>query len=166
MAVDENGFQAELARDFKRIGCHSFKAAHRDKVGVSDLYLRTEQDAFWVECKFFTAQPSFRTKKISPSHHQISFMGKELEAGGSAATVIGYRRKTVGHDVHGLFICNPRVRDIQVDKSWFSRKTCPGHIIKMRGKNWPAEVIIKRLFLMNRGSIPWMDSELGESIAA
>lgn len=162
MAVKETGFQTELVKAFDKAGHHCFKAAHRDKVGVVDLYLRTKKGAIWIECKWLTVDPTFRYRTIGPTRPQWSFMRKELAAGGFACLIIGYRRrKAAGHDDHGLFICDPNAKDIRVTKEWFSDTTHPGHILKVRGADWAGTTLAERIYRMGMGASPWM----GESVS-
>ena len=110
MATSETEFQRELISAADKVGMHAFKASHRDKVGVVDLWCRTESFGAWIECKWMNVfENSFRTKKVPLSRPQWSFMNKEREAGGVTGKIIGFRLVSEGkHDAHGLLICDPR----------------------------------------------------------
>lgn len=156
MAVRETPFQSELVTDMTNAGMHAFKASHREKTGVVDLWCRHDDVGAWIECKFITIQPSFRTEKVSLTRPQWSFMGKELAAGGCCATIIGYRRvHKTGHDSYGLLLCDPMIQHNQVMRSWADDNKHAAHIVKLRGARWPADLIMSRINLMHSGMLPW-----------
>ena len=157
MATSETEFQTELVKAFARHNMHAFKASHRDKVGVLDIYVRGPKAALWIECKWLTVEKTFRSQKVSLTHHQNKFAKKELECGGHAVKIIGYRRKTTGFDVHGLLICNARNRDTQVPIAWLEDRTHHSHIIKPRGSTWSGGLIMDRCLMMENQVTPYAD---------
>jgi Holliday junction resolvase len=159
MATSETAFQSELVDALKNRGMHAFKASHREKTGVVDIYVRTKPAGIWAECKWMTVETNFRTEKVSLTRPQWAFMRDELDAGGTCAKIIGYRRKTQGHDIHGLFLCHPHLQHTQVMRAWLDDNKHPAHIVKVRGANWPAELIVNRIVLMNNDQVPWAHQE-------
>lgn len=162
MATRETPFQSELVQDMEAKGMHAFKASHREKVGVVDLWVRCLDIGAWIECKFTNIKPNFRTEKISMSRQQWSFLGKEIGAGGIGAKIIGYRRETTGHDVHGLLICDPRNQHTQVMREWLDDTAHASHIVKHRGAAWPVATIMARIARMHAGMLPWAHQERAE----
>ena len=155
MATSETAFQTELVQVMNARGMHAFKASHREKTGVVDLYCRNEDFGFWIECKFMKIERNFQTGKVSLTRPQWAFMRDEMKAGGLCATIIGYTRKTEGYDKHGLLICDPREQHTQVNRAWVDDTTHPAHIVKTRGTDWPVDLITMRIGLMFNGAIPW-----------
>lgn len=162
MATSETQFQTELIKDMTAHGMHAFKASHREKTGVADLWVRDPSIGLWVECKFMKVDKSFQTQKVSMTRPQWSFLKRELQAGGEAAKIIGYVRKTEGHDRHGLLICDPTRQDTQVMRAWLDDDKHVSHVIKHRGSAWPVGVIVDRIVQMRGGLLPWAHQERGE----
>ena len=162
MATRETPFQTELVQDMTAKGMHAFKASHREKTGVVDLWVRCPDVGAWIECKFMNIKPSFRTEKVSMTRPQWSFMEKERKAGGVTAKIIGYRQETTGHDRHGLLLCDPQFQDTQVMRAWIDDTKHPSHIVKHRGGSWPVEIIMARIAHMHAGFLPWAHLEREE----